>query len=59
MRITVHGRPVAELVPLKQPRTFVPYEEIVEGLGGLLDPDDDFADVLAGMDEVAEDPFDR
>jgi prevent-host-death family protein len=40
LRITVHGHPVAELVPIKKeavrPRTFVPLKEIAEGLAGTL-----------------------
>lgn len=47
LRITVHGHPVAELVPIEEkfpPRTFVPFKEIQEGLAGLLDPDDPLAE---------------
>lgn len=46
LRITVHGHPVAELVPIEKDtrRTFVPFEEIREGLAGLLDHDDPFAE---------------
>lgn len=40
LRITVHGHPVAELVPIEKeavrPRTFVPLKEIAEGLAGTL-----------------------
>jgi len=40
LRITVHGHPVAELVPLEGekagPRTFVPLGEIQEGLRGIM-----------------------
>lgn len=57
VRITVHGRPVAELVPIKRRRTFVPFEEIREGLSGLLDPDDNLYEELKAMDEPARDPF--
>lgn len=40
LRITVHGHPVAELVPIEEkrlgPRTFVPLKEIQDGLAGML-----------------------
>lgn len=47
LRITVHGHPVAELVPIEEelpPRTFVPLEEIMDGLAGSLHPDDRWAE---------------
>lgn len=44
LRITVHGHPVAELVPLEEerprPRTFVPIKEIQEGLRGIMSPEE-------------------
>lgn len=42
LRITVHGHPVAELVPLEEdpprlgPRAFIPLGEMEEGLRGLM-----------------------
>jgi len=58
LRITVHGHPVAELVPIERRRTFVPFGEIVEGLRGLMNPDDRLAEELREFDdEVPEDPF--
>lgn len=61
LRITVHGHPVAELVPIERRRTFVPFDEIVEGLRGLLDPDDPLAEELRELfdEEVPDDPFER
>jgi prevent-host-death family protein len=44
LRITVHGHPVAELVPLGEgegrPRRFVPLEEMERGLRGLMTADE-------------------
>ena len=57
VRITVHGRPVAQLMPLTTRRTFVPFEEIRDGLVGLLDADDPLYDELKAMDDPARDPF--
>jgi prevent-host-death family protein len=60
LRITVHGHPVAELVPIQRRRTFVPFDEIVDGLRGLLDPDDPLGDELREFDTgVADDPWER
>jgi prevent-host-death family protein len=57
LRITVHGHPVADLVPIARRRRFVPFEEIVEELTGLLDPDDDwYAEIKAMRD--ADEPRD-
>lgn len=61
LTITVHGHPVADLVPAERPRSFVPFVEIVDGLRGLLPADPgleaELRDVMAADD--AEDPFDR
>lgn len=49
LRITVHGHPVAELVPVEDdypPRTFVPLKQIFEELAGSLHPDDRWAEEL-------------
>jgi prevent-host-death family protein len=65
LRITVHGHPVAELVPVEEefpPRTFVPFDEIKEGLAGLLDPDDPLAaEVRQWRDEggSSTDPYEE
>jgi prevent-host-death family protein len=63
LRITVHGHPVAELVPIEEelpPRTFVPLKEVMEGLAGTLHPDDRWAEEireLRNSDRLAQDPF--
>jgi prevent-host-death family protein len=61
LTITVHGHPVADLVPAERPRSFVPFVEIVDGLRGLLPADPgleaELRDVMGADD--AEDPFDR
>jgi prevent-host-death family protein len=57
LRITVHGHPVAELVPVARRRSFVPFGEIVGGLRGLLDADDRLAAELRELDDEPGDPF--
>jgi len=61
LTITVHGHPVANLVPAERPRGFVPFAEIADGLRGLLPADPGLeAELrnLMGADD-AGDPFDR
>lgn len=68
LRITVHGHPVAELVPIEEkavrPRTFVPFKEVAEGLRGIMSAEE----AQAWIDEIhefrresppVEDPFER
>lgn len=68
LRITVHGHPVAELVPLAEEkvsrRKFVPFKELADGLRGLMSADE----AQAWIDEIhqvrreqgpAEDPFEK
>ncbi|HEX8645935.1 MAG TPA: type II toxin-antitoxin system prevent-host-death family antitoxin [Thermoleophilaceae bacterium] len=57
LRITVHGHPVAELVPLDRPQAFVPFEEVVRDLQGVLAPDDSLAEDLRQLDDEPGDPF--
>ena len=57
IRITVHGHPVAELVPVERAQAFVPFEEVVRDLRGLLAPDDRLDDELRADDEPPRDPF--
>lgn len=57
LRVTVHGHPVAELVPVPQAASFVPAEELVDGLGGLLATDDQLARELREGEGPAPDPF--
>lgn len=43
LRITVHGHPVAELVPLGEdlpPRTFVPLKEVFDEMARVISPED-------------------
>jgi len=67
LRITVHGHPVAELVPLEERaarRTFVPLGELEQGLRGLMSADE----AQEWIDEIhrnrrerapGEDPFEK
>lgn len=57
LRITVHGHPVAELVPVEQAQPFVPYAEVVRELSGLLDEDDRLDVQLRDLDDAPRDPF--
>jgi prevent-host-death family protein len=60
LTITVHGHPIADLVPTERPRGFVPVAEIADGLRGLLPVgaqlDEELRDLMAAE---PEDPFDR
>lgn len=57
LRITVHGHPVAELVPLERAQPFVPFDEVVGELRGLMRPDDRLELELRELDEEPRDPF--
>jgi prevent-host-death family protein len=57
LRITVHGHPIAELVPVGRTQQFVPFDELVEGLRGLMLPDDRLDDELRELDDLPRDPF--
>jgi prevent-host-death family protein len=57
LRITVHGHPVAELVPVERADPFVPFDEIVRDLRGLMRADDRLDDALRALDEPSRDPF--
>jgi prevent-host-death family protein len=57
LRITVHGHPVAELVPVARADPFVPFDEIVRDLRGLMRADDRLDDELRALDEPPRDPF--
>lgn len=57
LRITVHGHPVAELVPVERAQEFVPFEELVRELRGLMLPDDRLEHQLKELDETPRDPF--
>jgi prevent-host-death family protein len=57
LRITVHGHPVAELVPVDRAQQFVPFDELVNELGGVMLPGDRLDEELRGHDESPRDPF--
>lgn len=57
LRITVHGHPVAELVPVDRANPFVPFDELVGELRGTMLPDDHLEDELRELDEAPQDPF--
>jgi prevent-host-death family protein len=57
LRITVHGHPVAELVPVERNDRFVPFDELVCDLRGLMRADDRLDDELRELDEPPRDPF--
>jgi prevent-host-death family protein len=57
LRITVYGHPVAELVPVERADPFVPFDEIVRDLRGLMRADDRLDDELRALDEPPRDPF--
>lgn len=63
LRVTVRGRPVAELVPLQEDRaTFVPWARLRREMAGLLDADDPLAEELSAVrdaDDEPEDAFER
>lgn len=57
LRITVHGHPVAELVPVGHTQQYVPFDELVEGLHGLMLPGDRLEEQLKELDQTPRDPF--
>lgn len=57
VEITVNGRPVAELGPLNEQATWVPSDELVRELRGLLVPGDPLAQELREADTPPRDPF--
>jgi prevent-host-death family protein len=59
--VTRDGRPIAELVPLRRRRRFVPRDEFVANSRGLpyIDPDRFRADLDAHVEPYPHDPYDR
>lgn len=57
LRITVHGHPVAELVPVDRAQQFVPFGELVRDLRGMMPPEDRLDEELRELDETPRDPF--
>ncbi len=60
LTITVHGHPIADLVPVERSREFISVAEIADGLRGLLPADDRLEEELPELVESeSDDPFDR
>ena len=57
LRITVHGHPVADLVPVDRAQQFVRFDELVSGLRGLMGAGDRLDEELRELDEPPRDPF--
>jgi prevent-host-death family protein len=57
LRVTVHGHPVAELVPAGQPQSFTPFDRVAAGLRGLMRADDRLDQELRDAGEPPFDPF--
>jgi prevent-host-death family protein len=57
LRITVHGHPVAQLLPVERAQAFVPFDEVARELSGLLRSDDPLERELRELDEHPRDPF--
>jgi prevent-host-death family protein len=57
LRITVHGHPVAELIPIDRAQQFVPFNELVEELRGTMLSDDHLEHELRELDQPPRDPF--
>jgi prevent-host-death family protein len=57
LRITVHGHPVAELVPVDRAQQFVPFDELVKELRGTMLPEDRLEQELRELDQPPRDPF--
>jgi prevent-host-death family protein len=57
VRITVHGHPVAELVPIDRAQQFVPFDELVQELRGTMLPEDRLEEDLRELDESPRDPL--
>lgn len=57
VRITSNGRPVADLVPVERAATFVPLDDVISQISGVLRPDDRLDDELRELDIEPADPF--
>jgi prevent-host-death family protein len=57
LRITVHGHPVAELVPVERAQQFARFDEVLRGLRGLMRSDDRLEDELRELDQPPRNPF--
>jgi antitoxin (DNA-binding transcriptional repressor) of toxin-antitoxin stability system len=56
-RITSNGRPVADLVPVERPATYVPLGDVVGQIGGVLLADDRLDQELRELDHEPTDRF--
>jgi prevent-host-death family protein len=59
LRITVDGHPVAELVTVGQGQPYVPFEDVVRELRGVMEPGERLDRELREVDDVPADPFAR
>lgn len=57
LRVTVHGHPVAALVPLEDETIFVPRNQLIGDFSGLLSKDDRLDVELRELDDEPLDPF--
>ncbi len=57
LRITVHGHPVAELVPVERPSAFVSADRIRHEFASVPPPDDALERDLGAVDDEARDPY--
>jgi prevent-host-death family protein len=57
VRITSNGRPVADLVPVERPATYLPLGDMVGQIGGVLRADDRLDQELRELDHEPADPF--
>jgi antitoxin (DNA-binding transcriptional repressor) of toxin-antitoxin stability system len=56
-RITSNGRPVADLVPVERPATYVPLGDVVGQIGSVLLAGDRLDQELRELDHEPTDPF--
>lgn len=57
LRVTVHGHPVAALVPLEDETIFLPRDQLIRDFSGLLSKDDRLDVELRELDDEPLDPF--
>ena len=57
LRVTVHGHPVAELVPAGGAQGFAAFDRVAAGLHGLMRDDDRLDEELRARDEQPRDPY--
>jgi prevent-host-death family protein len=57
LRVTVHGHPVAELVPAGRAQRFAAFDGVAAGLHGLMRADDRLDKELRAGDDQPRDPY--